>query len=380
MQKKNKKKKILVFINNRYLPQHNGAAVFFHNTAKKLIKKFDIKVNRICSYSELKKTYIKDGIVVRSFPIPDALFKNQFLNISYFFFNLFFKIFFKKFNYDTIHCVTITWHTLIVIFLIKIFDKNTKVIIDHTLFTDLKVYQTLKSELLFKLKKYILLKADIIRSPSPYLSRQLKHIGLKNHQIFLPTINYNLFKIPNKKTKIKLRSKLNIEKNKFVLLSVGRVSLRKGSDILIKAFKMLNKKNRFKLILLGPCDHKFKKYRNEKDIYISDKKVENVDEYMKASDLFVLLSRNEGLGIVFFEALASGLRIVMPKIFGVSDFILNNNKNIGAETTYQTKDVKNKIIFFFKSRKKKYKQACRKRAYQVIHNSKIVENLNKNWN
>ena len=33
MIKKNRRK-ILVFINNRYLPDHNGAAIAFHRTAK----------------------------------------------------------------------------------------------------------------------------------------------------------------------------------------------------------------------------------------------------------------------------------------------------------------------------------------------------------
>ena len=71
MQEKNKKK-ILVFINNRYLPEHNGAAVFFHNTAKHLSKKnFNIVVNRICRASEFKRDYKIDNILVKSLKIPN---------------------------------------------------------------------------------------------------------------------------------------------------------------------------------------------------------------------------------------------------------------------------------------------------------------------
>ena len=336
-------------------------------------------MNRICSKSNFKKKYKIDKIEVNSFTIPDSIFKFQIINILYFTINLFFKLLFKQIKFEVIHCITVTWHTLIVIYLTKILDKKKKLIIDHTLYTDLKIYPTWKSKFLFNIKKNILSKADIIRSPSPNLSKQLKTMGLNNYEIFLPNVNYNLFKIISLKNKLKLKSKLNIKKNKFIILSVGRVCLRKGSDILIKTFKKINKKDNYFLIFLGPCDNQFKKYKNQKGIFISDKKVNNVHEYMKVSDLFVLLSRNEGLGIVFLESLASGLRILLPKIKGVSDFIIGKNKLVGKETSYNTNKIKNDINYFYQTRKKNYQQACRARAYQVINSKKIIENLYNNW-
>ena len=374
-----KKKKILVFVNNRYLPEHNGAAVFFHNTAKHLSKKnFNIVVNRICRASEFKKDYKIDNILVKSLKIPNLIFDSKLMNYFYFFLSFFIQNIFNKSKYHAIHCITITWHTLIIIFISKLINKEKKIIIDHTLNTDLKVYSGFKSRFLNNVKKHILFKADIIRALSPFLKNQLKIIGLKNHQLYLPNIDFKHFKIASKKYKKKLRSKLNISHNKFIILSVGRVSYRKGSDILIKAFNQINKKRKFQLILLGPCEKEFKKYKNLDGIFISDKKIDNVNEYMQAADLFAMISRNEGLGIVYIEALASGLKVLMPKIRGISDYIINQNF-IGKETTYKINDIKKHLENFHKYRKNENKKACRDRAFQIIKSNNLIRNLESNW-
>lgn len=375
-----KKKKVKVFIQGRYLPEHNGAAVAFHETAKFLSKQYDIEVFRICSSINYKEKFIIDNIKVSSYPIPNILFKFKILNFLYFVCSFLYKLIFKKINGDIFHCVTISWHTLIVIYLTRIFCKKKKVLIDHTLNTDLHSYSNFKSRYLIKIKRFILYKAHIIRTLSPLLSNQLDKLGLKNHQLYLPNINLNRFKTVNKKKKNYLRLKLNINRSKFVILSVGRISFRKGSDIIIKAFEKINIKKQFLLILLGPCDEEFKKHKSKEGIFISDKKIENINEYMQSSDLFAMISRNEGLGIVFLEALASGLNLVIPRIKGLSDYILDNNNIIGRETSYNINDVIKKIDFFYKKKNKDTRLECRNRFLQIINKKEIISQLKKNWN
>ena len=81
----------------------------------------------------------------------------------------------------------------------KLFNSKIKIIIDHTLNTDLNFHQTFINKFKSKIKKYILSKANVIRSLSPLLSNQLKELGLTNHQLYLPNIDFKHFKIVSKK-------------------------------------------------------------------------------------------------------------------------------------------------------------------------------------
>lgn len=355
------KEKINVFILGRYLPEHNGAAIFFHRTAKFLTKKYDIKVNRICCNSKFKKNYIIDDIKVNSFSIPKFLYKFRITQYLYFTIVFIYKLAFNKFNSNVFHCITITWHTLIIIYLTKLIKRKKKIIIDHTQETDLR-NDSFKSRLTLLIKVHILSKANIIRSPSPMLSKQLNNLSLNNYELYLPHIDFNLFKPIQNDELLKLKNKLKIPPKKMIILSVGRVCFRKGSDLIIKSFKKANNKRDFYLILLGPCDPEFKKYKNQQDIFISDEKVNNVYEFMKVADIFVLMSRVEGLGIVFIEALASGLKIIMPKINGVSDYIINNNQ-IGKEINYNIDSLKNE---FYKLKKKIFSFLIKKYAEREL--------------
>lgn len=120
------KKKVKVFIQGRYLPEHSGAAIAFHETAKFLSKQYDIEVFRICSSVNYKEKFIIDNIKVSSYPIPNILFKFKILNFLYFVCSFLYKLIFKKIDGDIFHCVTISWHTLIVIYLTRIFCKKKK--------------------------------------------------------------------------------------------------------------------------------------------------------------------------------------------------------------------------------------------------------------
>lgn len=158
------------------------------------------------------------------------------------------------------------------------------------------------------------------------------------------------FRPVNDQDKMELREALGLPKKSFIVSFVGEIAYRKGVDILIESFekvaKVVSGKPVF-LVLIGPEDicvdgygsnnalfvERIKKAIAE-SAYIRDKVlftglVDNVDEYLKSSDLFVFPSRREGLGKAILEAAACGLACIVSPLDGISKYDIFKGENEG---------------------------------------------------
>ena len=112
---------------------------------------------------------------------------------------------------------------------------------------------------------------------------------------------------------------LKVDDTKYNLCSVGRITHQKGFDILIDEIKKLSKENfKFHLYIIGDGPKRKEIEKKIKQLKLSDSITmlgakKDVYSYMDEMDGFILTSRYEGQGMVFLEAKALGLDIIMPK-------------------------------------------------------------------
>lgn len=123
-----------------------------------------------------------------------------------------------------------------------------------------------------------------------------------------------------------LRRRIGLEPQDVVLIYVGWVGLRKGTDVLLEVFRRLAPRHPgLKLMLVG--DYLEKREENGllsgldgdlKKRLILTGRVDNAEDYYRASDIFVFPSNQEGFGTVQIEAMACGLPSVVKDLPGVS--------------------------------------------------------------
>ncbi len=126
----------------------------------------------------------------------------------------------------------------------------------------------------------------------------------------------------------------NIEKNKnnFIFLNLGRFVKQKNLPLLISSFAKVNKgypNTSLYLIGKGPLEENLKslikKYKLESNVVMKDW-VENVYDYFKSANAYVLSSNYEGWGRVIVEAAATKLPIIMTDV-GCAGELVENNKS-----------------------------------------------------
>lgn len=137
------------------------------------------------------------------------------------------------------------------------------------------------------------------------------------------------------------RRELGFTKDDFILLSVGELIPRKNHQLVLHALGLLQKQGKLGNIQYVICgrgvrldelkalaqelqiaDHvHFLGYRND------------ISAICQASDLFVFMSKQEGLPVAMMEAMACGLPVICSDIRGNTDLVENGVSGIISEST-----------------------------------------------
>ncbi len=189
-------------------------------------------------------------------------------------------------------------------------------------------------------KKLIIKNTDKIVTVSRSLSEILKFDTKydKNIEIISMGVDSTVFTPANKDMNFKQRYGIRGQ----LLLFVGRLTEKKGINILIEAFSMtINKFPDCKLLIVGhgELEHTFK--MQVKSLGLTNSVVftggipnSNLPPYYTASDIFIGPSivteggDTEGLGLTFVEAAMCGCLIIGTKVGGIEDVIVHRRNGI----------------------------------------------------
>jgi len=132
---------------------------------------------------------------------------------------------------------------------------------------------------------------------------------------------------PSKIHKKLIRKQLNIKDDCIVFLFVGRLKKEKGVFELVEAFKNVSEQHdNVALLIVGPDEEGLRQELIEhlglcKEFIRFVDFTKTPEQYMVASDIFILPSYREGFGSVVIEAASCGLPSIGSNIYGLSDAI-----------------------------------------------------------
>lgn len=142
----------------------------------------------------------------------------------------------------------------------------------------------------------------------------------------------DLFSPAGAGVKADLRRRLGLGEERPVVTYTGRLVTTKGLPSLLRAWRrVIERHPDALLVLVGSgglglqnCEETLQRYAKENALQSAVRftgSVENVHEYLKASDVFVFPTEREAFGISVIEAMACGLPVVTTHVDGVKDVV-----------------------------------------------------------
>ena len=261
-------------------------------------------------------------------------------------------------------------------FLILFNFKNIKhILIERNSLDELSfsknIYEFIKKKIIKYCVKILYKYSDLVICISKKLSQEIKeYTGAKTKVIYNPALDNSIFKKNLKYSKIK--------SNKNIIVNVERLEMQKDQITLLRAFKNIQDKKNFKLMIIGygSCYVALKNFiqqnRLQKNVKII-RKIKNAHSYLKKAKLFVLCSKYEGFGNVLIEAGINKIPIISSNCKHGPTEILENGKygdlfKVGdhGELTRKIKNFINNPQKLIKKSNKFYKSLKRFNTKKII--------------
>lgn len=187
--------------------------------------------------------------------------------------------------------------------------------------------------------------------------------------------------------KQELKLRLGIPGGKLVIATTGQFIPRKNQRFIIEGILKTSIKDDFYMILMGDGPD-LKELKSEYGLdsrFLFTGNVNNVDEYLKASDMYISASKSEGMPNGVLEAMASGLPVVLSdipqhlevleindsygeqyKIGDLNSFVQAVNKVATKDLCKMSVEARRVAVEYFAASKMSYK-------YQELYEKLIIE-------
>ncbi len=177
------------------------------------------------------------------------------------------------------------------------------------------------------IKFFILLvynSALVLLVPSFEVANLLEKVGVERDKIIVHMgINTHKFRPFSSKAKRKIRKKLHIPKDSFVIGYCSRIAREKDPLTLLRAFSMLKLKNTVLLVVgsgVKELEDKFKRKKNVKFVG----SVNNAVPYLNVMNIYVLPTLTETSSLSTMEAMSCGVPVLVTPVGCLKNYVKSN--------------------------------------------------------
>lgn len=227
--------------------------------------------------------------------------------------------------------------------------------------------------------------ADKLLSVSSVTKEEYQIRSNREIEVVLPLVQFE----QAKESKLNIRRKFNYSLDVKIILSVGSLKELKAPDVLLEAFTQLGKEfiqeHKLRLIFVGdgPLRNQLAARTEELGlapyvVFTGKISYDDVPEYYKMSDIYVIPSKFEGTPKSLLEAMYNILPVIGSNVNGISNLVKHNENGFLFQPN-NSLDLKEKIIYVINNPEKAKHYAEKAHYYFSKHyniNTTITQLIN----